>query len=105
MLMRFFLVGIVVGGPGVPGQHVDKADLVRRIRLCTDRLEPRYTSLIAAERRAVPSNEAAKPSPLLGVQRFFSKSLASRYSKLFIFWSLFDHTASLRIGCGKSFSE
>jgi hypothetical protein len=33
MLMRFFLVGIVVGGPGVPGQHVDKAGLVRRIGL------------------------------------------------------------------------
>ena len=60
MLMGFLLVGVVVGGPGVPGQHVDKADFVRRIGLRTDRLEPRYTSLIAAERRAVPGNDAGK---------------------------------------------
>jgi len=60
MLMRFPLIGVVVGGPVVPGQHVDKADLVRRIGLRTDRLEPRYTSLIAAERRSVPGDETGE---------------------------------------------
>ena len=48
MLVRFPLMWVVVGGAGIPGQHVDETDLVQRLLARADQLEPFQPVLVGA---------------------------------------------------------
>lgn len=53
MLMRRALMGVVVAGSGIPGQHIDEADLVWRLGFRGYGFRPCHAILIGAERRAI----------------------------------------------------
>src|SRR5260221_13259695 len=60
MLMRHPFVRVMIGGAGVPGQHVDEANLVRWILLCADSLSPCHAIVVGAKRRPLRIDQARK---------------------------------------------
>src|SRR3954471_9544395 len=58
MLVRCALMSIVVAGSGISGEHVDEADLVRRLGLGGDGGPPRLGILVRTKWRATGVNKA-----------------------------------------------
>jgi len=57
---RFPLMRVVIGRSGIPGQHVDEADLVGRCGAGTDRLDPLHAVRVGAQRCAIRAYQTGK---------------------------------------------